>query len=261
MEKEEEKNNNSEKENNFCENANVCPIKEQINQQKNDCCEQEHKEPINKKILKWVKKNFTATVIGIIFSVLGVILSIVFWLIPASDSAGEPFTATIQIYGWKGELHNPLNGKGAIVLTLGDKMEQAPINKNGEAIFKDVLPEHNEKEVPVHITDTEGEPYYLLDNVAKIQRNSITKLQVLLRGLEKLEGMIFDNISGEGLADVSITIAGITAITDANGSYNIDIPIEKQQQEQQVIISKKGYESIRETIAMTGKYNAVMKRN
>jgi hypothetical protein len=172
----------------------------------------------------------------------------------------KPFTATVKVYGWEGEQHNPLNGKGFIALTLGDKTEKAEINRQGEAIFKDILPEYNGKTVSVYITDTENEPYYLTDSLIKIQKNNTTKVQILLRGLEKLQGTIFDNISGEGLPDVSLTLTDINTITDENGNFIIDIPIEKQQQEQKIVISKNGYESKRETISMTGEYSTVLKR-
>jgi hypothetical protein len=172
----------------------------------------------------------------------------------------QPFTATVKVYAWKGEQHNPLDGKGSIVLMLGDKTEKAEINRQGEAIFKGILPQYNGKIVAVYITDTENEPYYLTDSLIKIQKNNTTKVQILLRGLEKLQGTIFDNISGEGLSDVSVTLAGINTITDEKGNFIIDIPIEKQQQEQKIRITKAGYESKRETISMTGEYNTVLKR-
>jgi len=172
----------------------------------------------------------------------------------------QPFTATVQVFGWENEQHNPLNGKGSLVLTLGDKMEKAEINRQGEAIFKGILPKYDGKMVVAHITDTEGEPYFLPDSMVKIQKNSTTKVQVLLHGLEKLQGTVFDNISGEGVPSAMVTVAGIVGTTDAGGYFSIDIPIEKQRREQKVLISKEGYESNRETISMAGEYNVVLKR-
>ena len=172
----------------------------------------------------------------------------------------QPFTATIKVYGWEGEQHNPLDGKGTVLLTLGDKIERAAINRQGEAIFKGILPQYNGKQVSIHIADTEGEPYFFPDTLITIQKNNITKVQVLLHGLEKLQGMIIDNISGEGIPDVLVTIADISASTNAQGFFSLEIPIEKQQTEQKIVISKVGYESKRETISMTGAYNTVLKR-
>jgi len=173
----------------------------------------------------------------------------------------QPFTATVQVFGWENEHHNPLNGKGSLVLTLGDKMEKAEINRRGEAIFKGILPKYDGKMVAAHITDTEGEPYFLPDSMIKIQKNNTTKVQILLRGLEKLQGTVFDNLSGEGVPNATVTVAGISGTTDATGYFSIDIPIEKQRQEQKIVISKEGYESKRETVSMAGEYNVVLRRN
>jgi hypothetical protein len=174
----------------------------------------------------------------------------------------QPFTTTIQIYGWEGEQHNPLDGKGVIVLTLGDKTEKAEISRQGEAVFKGILAEYNGKTVSAYITDTEGEPYYLSDSIIKIEKNGTTKVQILLHGLEKLEGTIFDDVSGEGLPDVSVTVAGITVTTDEKGNFIIEIPIEKQRREQEIEISKEGYKSKRQTIPMSGenKYRTILER-
>lgn len=175
----------------------------------------------------------------------------------------QPFTTTVKVYGWESEQHNPLNGKGSIVLILNNKIEKAEINRQGEAIFKSILPEYNRKNVSVYITDTEGEPYYLADSIIKIQRNSTTKVQALLYGLEKLQGAVYDNISGEGIPDVAVTIAGITAKTDENGDFVIEIPIEKQRKEQEIELRKEGYHSKRQTIPMVGKnkYRTILERN
>ena len=174
----------------------------------------------------------------------------------------QPFTATVKIYGWEGETHQPLNGKGAIVLTLGDKTEKAEINRQGEAVFKGIPPEYNGKMAEVRIVDTENEPYYLTSSTIKIPKNDVVKVQALLRGLEKLEGTVFDNISGEGLPGVTVTVAGESATTDEKGNFSVDIPLEKQRMEQEIDVSKEGYKSKRQTIPMAGdnKYRTVLER-
>jgi hypothetical protein len=148
-------------------------------------CRENSKQSIGQKILQWLKRNFTATIIGLVLSIIGIFFSIFFGVKGCSEG-NNPFTATIKVYGWENEQHNPLNGKGTIVLTLGDKTEKAEISRQGEAIFKGILPEYNGKSITAHITDTEEEPYYLTDGFIRIQKNSIIKVQILLRGLEKL---------------------------------------------------------------------------
>jgi hypothetical protein len=197
----------------------------------------------------------------IVFSLAGCLL--IAGVFIAYKLINQPFTATVQIYGWEGEQHNPLDGKGTLVLTLGNKTEKAEINRQGEAIFKGILPEYKNKTVSAYIDDTEGEPYYLPDSMIIIQKNGTTKVQVLLHGLEKLQGTVYDNVSGEGLPDVSVTVAEITAATDEKGNFSIEIPIEKQHQEQEIEIRKDGYKSKRQTIPMSGenKYRTILERN
>jgi len=208
---------------------------------------------ITQKIILWLKKNLTATLIGILLSIIGIILSILFWWFPAdSDTSNEPFTATIQVYGWESKQHNPLDGKGSVVLTLGSKSEKAVINQQGEAIFKDILPEYDGKIVPIHIADTDDEPYYFADSVIQIHKDKKSKIQVRLCGLEKFEGMVIDE-NGNGIADARIFVAGVKHKTDERGYFQINIPIEKQQRTQEIEIFKDGYTSYRDiAMQMTG---------
>ena len=152
----------------------------------------------------------------------------------------QPFTTTIQICGWEGEQQNPLDGKGTLVLTLGDKTEKAEINRQGEAIFKGILPEYNGKTVSIYIADTEDEPYYLTDSVIQIFKNKKSEIGVRLAGLEKFEGVIVDE-NGIGIADVTIFIAGMKEKTDERGYFKIAIPTDKQRRTQEVEIIKEGY--------------------
>jgi len=155
----------------------------------------------------------------------------------------QPFTATVKVYGWESEQHNPLDGKGTLVLTFGDKTENAPINRQGEAVFKGILPEYNGKSVTAYLTDTEDEPYYLQDTLIKIEKNEITNVQVLLRGLAQFEGRIVE-VVGEnktGVADAMVYVNDLNAKTDERGYFNIDIPSDKQKREQYVEVSKEGY--------------------
>ncbi|MCL2131694.1 MAG: hypothetical protein FWH36_04470 [Lentimicrobiaceae bacterium] len=155
----------------------------------------------------------------------------------------QPFTATVKVYGWESPQHNPLNGKGAIVLTLGDKTEKAEINRQGEAVFKGILPTYNGKMVSAFITDTENEPYFLSDSIITIQKNGTVKVQVLLCGLDKFEGRIVE-IAGEnkvGVPDAMVYVNDLSAKTDERGRFAIDIPANKQKREQYVEVGKEGY--------------------
>ena len=169
-------------------------------------------------------------------------------LFVAYKLVNQPFTATVQLYGWEGKQHNPLEGKGILVLTLGDKTERAEISRQGEAIFKGIPPQYKGKTVSVHLTDTENEPYYLTDSLIQIRKGEKSEVQVRLRGLEKLEGVIVDE-NGMGIADATVFVAGIKGQTDERGYFKIAIPTAKQQRTQEVEILKDGYTPYR-NIAM-----------
>jgi len=186
----------------------------------------------------------------IIFSLAGALL--IAGLCIAYMLINQPFTATIQVYGWESKQHNPLEGNGTLVLTIGEKTEIAEINRQGEAIFKGILPKYNGKVVPIYITDTENELYYLTDSVIQIYKNKKSEIQVLLRGLERFEGVVIDE-NGKCIADATVIVAGIKDKTDERGYFNIAIPLEKQQRTQEIEILKEGHISYRNiAMPMTG---------
>ena len=164
----------------------------------------------------------------------------------------QPFTATIQVYGWKGHAHNPLDGKGAIVLTLGDKTEKADINKQGEAIFKKILPEYKGKAVRIDLTDIQGEPYYLIDSLITIKKDDKSYIRTALVGIDKIMGEALDELTLEGVPDVTVSMAAIEVKTDNRGRFEINIPDERQEVTQEIEIYKEGYQSYRKTIQMMG---------
>jgi hypothetical protein len=196
---------------------------------------------INVKELKAIAKRVAkkhSQMVTVIYSSLAVALVAVGVL--TFLALNRPFTATVHVYGWEGRQHHPLDGKGTIALRLGDKVEKAEISRQGEAIFKKILPEYNRKIVPVAIVETEPEPYYLADSVILLRKNEACEVQVLLRGLEKLEGVITDE-NGFAIADATVWVAGIGAQTDARGYFAVTIPLEKQKRHQEVEIHKSGY--------------------
>jgi len=156
------------------------------------------------------------------------------------QSFNKPFTGTIQVYGWEGEQHNPLEGKGTLVLEFGNKTEQAEINRSGEAVFKKIDSRFNNQAIRVYLKDTEHKPYYLQAGTVHIKKNEVAKLMVLLEGLEKFEGYIYDE-AGFGIPGTQVSIAGLNVHTDDRGYFHIAIPQGKQKEYQSVEVLKTGY--------------------
>ncbi len=164
--------------------------------------------------------------------------------------ASRPFQTTIQIYGWKGKEQKPLQGLGTIELKLGDKTEKADINSNGEAIFKQIHSKYDGEKAHISISGTNNEPYYLLDSVIILTKDEPIYVQASVNGLDRLKGQIIDGKTGEGLANATVSIQNIDAYTDEYGYFELSIPLEKQELEQEVNIFKQGYSSYRCTIPM-----------
>jgi hypothetical protein len=176
---------------------------------------------------------------------LPLIYGLVAALVVAAGSIGyytlrRPFTATLHVYGWQGAEHNPLDGKGFLTLTLGDKVEQAGVGRDGKAIFKEVPASYSGCAVPVRLVDFGSDPYYLTDSMVMLHKGEISELQVLLRGLEKLEGVVVDE-DGVGIAGASVWVAGRCATTNERGHFIVAIPLNRQQQHHEVEITKDGY--------------------
>ena len=212
---------------------------------------------ISQLILLWIKRNFTATAIGLFLTIAFGVFSIYVYYKPVVDV----FTATIEVYGWEGEHHNPLDGKGALVLTLEEKSEKAIINQQGEAVFVGLPSKYDGETVVVYLTDTEGEPYFLPDSIIEIHKTGVTKVQVRLRGLDRLEGQIFDETGIDGLPGVKIRVAEQTTTTDEWGHFSVEIPRDKMKRNQLIEVKKEGYEP--ESYAnfdMTGKFEKKLKK-
>ena len=220
---------------------------------KKENCDECEKQSLGQKLLNWLRANFVAVI------VTGLIVPFLFWLFPSPWNPKAPFTATIKVYGWEGYDHNPLNGKGAIILEL-DEPKKAGITEEGIATFKNIPSKYNGKMVAIHITNTENEPYYLTDSTIKIQKDSTINVQVLLRGLEKLEGQILDETGINGLQGVNILVAGQDTITDEWGHFSIKIPQDKLKRIQLVEVKKDGYEPASPYFDMTGSFEIKLKK-
>ncbi|MDR2948090.1 MAG: hypothetical protein LBV71_02680 [Prevotella sp.] len=166
------------------------------------------------------------------------------------NSFTQPFTLSIQTHGWKGKKHRPLEGVGTLEIVLGDKTEKAEISRNGEAIFKNVDHKYNKTSVLVRLLDTRGELYYVSDSTVFINKNKINYVQIGLKGIDELQGIIIDNISGDGLGQATVELAGVETTTDEKGRFRLSIPITKQEKKQEIYVYKEGYTTYRAMVPM-----------
>ena len=185
---------------------------------------------------KWFKSIFSATVF---FGVL----SIIFWIFPYSPN--KPFTATIQITNWEEAFFPKLE------LEIDGEWKEKQIDKKGIAEFNKIPSKYDNKKVSIKITDTENMPYDLNKNEIQICEDKISQVQVRLRGLEKLQGIVKDE--NGFVADAIVRIDDIKDTTDERGLFVLEIPFEKQKRYQQLSVIKEGYEPFYDnSISMLG---------
>lgn len=68
----------------------------------------------------------------------------------------------------------------------------------------------------------------------------------------KFQGTVYDD-NMNPLADVEVSVAGFTAMTTSAGEFSITLPLEKQQIEHQIVVSKPGFQTIRRPDETPGK--------
>jgi len=73
-----------------------------------------------------------------------------------------------------------------------------------------------------------------------------------VNGIDRLVGEIIDERTGKQIVGALITIKDLTAQTDSFGQFNLVIPENQQELEQEVSVYKNGYAVYRKTIPMLG---------
>jgi hypothetical protein len=144
------------------------------------------------------------------------VLILGFWLPkPASN-----FPLTVYVHGPDGPQDLILRGSGYILLDIGGERKKRPIGNDGEVVFSEIPANFRGQEVAVTL-DADG--YDLYDSH---QKAHLTESSVYVEVHKKpgsVRGYVHDD-EGKPLQDVSIALAGLTAQSNQNGYFEIDIP-------------------------------------
>jgi len=189
---------------------------------------------------------------GAIISVLAVLLvgggMVVYYLLT------QPFNLTVCVYGWKGKDHYPLKGTGTIKLVIDNKIYTTDINREGNAIFMELPYSCSGKKARFSIDNTNGQPYFCVDSILTLNKKEVLYLLVSVRGIELAQGCIKDESSLEPIIGARVQIAGESTTTDRFGEFSLPIPVDKQEEYQEVNVYKEGYEPYRVESPMVGKH-------
>jgi hypothetical protein len=173
------------------------------------------------------------------------VFAIIFFLNPApalidtSDKCNQPFNLTVFVHGSQGKYDTVLQGKGEVVIDLGNDRKREAINQDGEAEFKSIPAAFKNERVNISVNSDIYKAKYP-DSLYTLDDNKVY-VQVQKYGLDKIMGSVIDE-DGNLLQEVKVMIQDIVDTSDANGNFKLIIPPEKQKEEQTLRATKEGYE-------------------
>lgn len=190
---------------------------------------------------------------GRLLKTLGVIVAIVAGLIFAFNSiggsgarGGNSNSITVLVHGKSGKDDIVLPGRGIVYLIYGNAKVPETLNNEGEVTFKQI-PEAVFAEgarVELLFEDPDGEPYRAArpDSQYAVDKGEYIALEVVLEGIDRLEGTVKDFVTGEPLDSVMIRIRGYSFYSNTFGEFTIEIPEERQRQFIDITAVKDGYQ-------------------
>lgn len=166
---------------------------------------------------------------------------IVFFTNPAARE--DTFSLTVNVIGTKGLHDKPLKGKGHIELFDEYAHPPSEINSNGEAIINGIAPKFKTTPIRLNIVKETDIVYEAIqpDSQYIVGNQKTINFIVKIVGLAKATGIIRDS-ENQPLLGVKVSLSkGISAMTDDEGRFIIDIPLEFQKRELSLTASKENY--------------------
>jgi hypothetical protein len=187
-----------------------------------------------------LKLNFKGIEAGgaLAFAVIGFLWN------PAEGFVGkncnEPFSVTVFVHGKGGRQDMILRQQGKVIMDLAGERREQPIQGNGEAIFQNLPPAYDGKQVLLSVDFSEPYKPIHADSLYPLQPNQQIYLAVALQGLDRIHGTVI--WKENPLPGVFVSIGSTLAdTTDSNGAYEIHIPEAQQRKEQEVKFVKPGF--------------------
>lgn len=122
----------------------------------------------------------------------------------------------------------------------GNALQTIPIGLENRTVFLNDIPYHL-KGSRVHLV-FEAEGYQTIDTVVKAQR-SIELCIKRNNDLGVVFGRVCDFASSQPIEGAMVTLLDYTTTTDALGRFRIEIPFDKQDMAQRVLVAKEGYQT------------------
>ncbi len=122
----------------------------------------------------------------------------------------------------------------------GNALQTIPVTSENRTVFLNDIPYHL-KGSRVHLV-FESEGYQTIDTVVKAQR----AVELCIRRNNEL-GVVFGRVcdfeNGQPIEGATVSLLEFSTVTDALGQFRIEIPYEKQDETQRVLVAKEGYQT------------------
>ena len=179
-----------------------------------------------------LKKKMTS-ILGLVAIVIGILAGlaeVTGWsfrdFFSGTDAQTE--TLTVLTHGKRGLDDILIPNRGEVALLYGTAKYVRQINDQGEAIFQEIPDAYFAKGEAVKLlfTDPEGEPYRASypDSAYQLQMGKAVELLVTLEGMDEINGVIKDFVTGDYIANARIRfengcVANITASRVSNKRF------------------------------------------
>lgn len=122
----------------------------------------------------------------------------------------------------------------------GNAVQRIAVSPDNATVFLNDIP-YRMKGSPVHLV-FEAEGYQTIDTVVKAQRS----VELCVRrdnDLGVLFGRVLDFETGQPIEGATVSLLDYAVTTDALGQFRIEIPYDKQDKTQRVLVTREGYRS------------------
>jgi len=138
--------------------------------------------------------------------------------------------------------------KGTVTLSYGEKQDTREIES--ETTFKELPPGLRNKQAHLLF---EADGYVSIDTTIKLKNKGILLNIKRDASLAKVFGIVKDNLNNAPLQGVKISVIGLETLTDDDGRFSIDIPLQMQKMEQRLTAAKTGYKTWDHTLPVSDK--------
>ena len=201
----------------------------------------EHKDAMDAVILARYEMGFKRTkrrfyAYGIVALVLVACIALLVWrlLTPLQMKVNVTENRTYAVPSL------PFDGGTLECEYAGNALQRIAVRPDQSTVFLNDIP-YRLKGSLVHLV-FEAEGYQTIDTVVMAQRS----VELCIRRNNDL-GVVFGRVcdfeTNQPVEGATVSLLDYSATTDANGQFRIEIPFDKQDKSQRVLVSKEGYQS------------------